>query len=618
MLEADDLRTLLAALRPPAGYRLDRAVGTTFSLDLYALVTTPLAFALFDSEAADETAGIAELLESLRRHSDRIDLFCQAGQIALPAQYRPIVSYLESSVHAVAPPDPRRVFHPKLWALRFTGEAGDAPVFRLLVLSRNLTFDRSRDTLLALDGHLSRSATVRERNRPLVRFIRQLPRLAVTAVASERRAAVDRLGRELERVDWVLPDGFVDLRFWPLGLNRARPFPFAQVHQDSRKLIVSPFLSARLLGRLGTGGVLVSRAESLDPLSAADLAGFSECHVLSDAADTSEATEEGADDGTVADETLAEAAGGQLRGLHAKLFVLESGSNAHLFTGSANATNAAFDGNIEFLAELVGSRKHCGVDAILSGRGGTGFGELLEPYDPAAARATNPDTELARRLVVLRRQIASQPFLATIETKSDGPVFEATLQAAGDDLLPEGAVARCWPITLAAGAALPLSRVWADGAVFTLSAEGLTAFYAVELTLREGRRREQTQFVVRASLEGAPADRLDRLLVQLLRTRGDVLRYMLFLLAGDDSALAALRGIPVAHDPVHSQHEWQGQLDLPLVEWMVRALARAPERIEHLGRLISSLRATDEGELLLPEGLDAVWDAIWDARPGRR
>src|SRR3954470_13199098 len=104
MLEANDLRTLLDALRPPAGYQLDRAVGTTYSLDLYALVSAPLAFALFDTESGSDTGvNIAALPQAIRRYSDRIDVFCQAGQIALPASYRPIVAYLEASVHEVAP-----------------------------------------------------------------------------------------------------------------------------------------------------------------------------------------------------------------------------------------------------------------------------------------------------------------------------------------------------------------------------------------------------------------------------------------------------------------------------------------------------------------------------------
>jgi hypothetical protein len=612
VLEANDLRTLLDALRPPPGHQLDRAMGTTFSLDLYALVTAPLAFALFDSESSEDDAGIAELLESIRRHAESIDIFCQAGQIGLPVRYRPIVAYLETSVHPVTPTRRGQVFHPKLWALRFTA-AGEPPLYRLIVLSRKLTFDRSYDTLLVLDGQRDRGREVRERNAPLSRFLRHLPRLAITPLTRERRESVEQLARDFETVDFTLPAGFDAVHFWPIGLGRSARVPFLSAPRGGRKLIVSPFLSPALLARLGSGGVLVSRAESLDTIGADDLAAFDEIHVLSDAACDPDVAE---DPSASSDENVAEAAGAPLRGLHAKLFAFDAGRHAHLFTGSANATSAAFAGNVEFLAELVGSRKRCGVDAILTGNGGTGFGELLEPYDPAAASPRKAESPLALQLDELRREIATRQFTCELDPDAESG-YLVTLRASGEDPLPQESSSRCWPITLRAASALPLTRAWADGAVFPLSVEGITAFFAVELALNEEGRREKVEFVVRATLVGAPTDRLDRLLVQMLKSRGDVLRYMLFLLAGDDTALAALRGLPDDVTTGTSGHD-DAAVELPLLEWMVRALARSPERIDHLGRLIVSLKATDEGRMLLPDGLDAVWDAIWEARAARR
>lgn len=604
---------LLDALRPPAGYQLDRAVGTTFSLDLHALVTAPLAFALFDAEASeDEQASVAELLEALRRYSDRIDIFCQAGQIALPSKYRPIVAYLEAAVHPVTPTNQRRIFHPKVWALRYTSDVS-SPVYRLLVLSRNLTFDHSLDTLLALDGKPSRSPDVKKRNAPLVRFLRELPRLATVPMARERRLRVDELARDFASVAFDLPAGFDELRFWPLGLTQGSRTPFADLAKTGgRRLIVSPFLTAPLLRQLGPGGILVSRAESLDAIPSDDLAAFSECHVLSDQAVGDHADEKGA---AVPEEAVAEAVGGMLRGLHAKLFTFELGWDAHVFTGSANATSAAFTGNVEFLAELIGKKSRCGVDEIMDGRGGTGFRSLLEPYDPAAASATSADTDLSLRVDELRRAIAAQPFVASVVCQEDGSRCRVTLRSGDDDVLPDDATARCWPITVDRMAASPLSGVWGEGAAFQLSPEGLTAFFAIELTLREGRNRERVDFVIHAALQGAPTDRLDRLLLQLLRTRGDVLRYMLFLLAGDDAALAALRGLAGDTSGQSGPDDGHGgELDLPLVEWMVKALARSPDRVDHLARLVASLRATDEGRELLPEDFDAIWDVIWAAR----
>ena len=45
MLEPEGRQPLLDALKPPPGFVLDRAVGTSYSLDLLALLTAPLAFA---------------------------------------------------------------------------------------------------------------------------------------------------------------------------------------------------------------------------------------------------------------------------------------------------------------------------------------------------------------------------------------------------------------------------------------------------------------------------------------------------------------------------------------------------------------------------------------------
>src|SRR5438270_13497306 len=96
VLEPDDRHPLLDALRPPAGFVLDRAVGTTFSLDLHALLTAPVAFALLDAESGDDgLSAPTAILEAVRRQADLIDVFCQAGQIAVPAAYRPLVAYVE-------------------------------------------------------------------------------------------------------------------------------------------------------------------------------------------------------------------------------------------------------------------------------------------------------------------------------------------------------------------------------------------------------------------------------------------------------------------------------------------------------------------------------------------
>ncbi len=192
MLEPGDRMLLMESLRPPEGFAFDCAVGTTFSLDLHALIVAPLAFTIFEWQdgTGRPTAHPAAVLEALRRYAGRVHLFCQAGGIKVPPRYDRILTFLEQSAIEVQAPDPRGLFHPKLWALRFTGPEQTVR-YRVLVLSRNLTFDRSWDTCLSIEGDVGRRRSVRPENRGLVDFIAALPTLLVGDRPIRQQTTVD-------------------------------------------------------------------------------------------------------------------------------------------------------------------------------------------------------------------------------------------------------------------------------------------------------------------------------------------------------------------------------------------------------------------------------------------
>src|ERR1700674_1861457 len=191
LLEPQTRQLLLDALRPPPGAELDRAIGTTYSLDLLSLLAAPLGFALLDREAADGrlVADPVALLEAVRRNADRIDVFCQASKIGIPRQHRLIFNYLEDSVHEVFPPNNEAIFHPKVWVIRYRRSDGQM-TYRLLCLSRNLTFDRSWDTVLCLDGDPGPRARVDPR---LPKFVERLPTLVCREMADGRASAIREL-----------------------------------------------------------------------------------------------------------------------------------------------------------------------------------------------------------------------------------------------------------------------------------------------------------------------------------------------------------------------------------------------------------------------------------------
>lgn len=598
-------------LRPPAGYRVDQAVATTFTLDLLALLTAPLAFSLFErvAEPASNTSGGKKaaaieptaLLAAVREHADRLTVFCQAGRIGAPSSYRPLLVYLEQSVVQVTARSEHGVFHPKLWILRMTHPEADT-LYRVLVATRNLTFDRSWDTALVLEGPLKNRARGFTRNHPLADLVAELPDLALGEVNPRRRAAILQVADELRRVDFEVPLPFEDLVFHPIGLAKKRPDPLAL--SVDRLLIVSPFLTKARLDHLtqdGKGHVLVSRADELAKIDPETLQRFESVHILADGAEGD--VDDGAD--PIPGAPPAEV------GLHAKLYVGEIGREAHVWTGSANASNAAFEHNVELLVELRGKKKDVGIDRFLD-EDSTSLRSVLAPY--AVPEALAPGDALAelldRSVDRMRKALTNLTWtLEVVSLPGESEQFNLELSAAGDLPGPVATATRVWPIALKPDYAQPLS-ISRKAHFGPCSFAALTSFLAVEITAHEGDRSQSAVFVVPCLLRGAPPHRLARILQTLLDNPTKVLRFLQMLLALDiDDALAALE-LEVEDASTHSFGRWSSA---PLLEALLQALETDPGRIEAFARTIEELGSTPEGAKLLPVGLDAVWPPIRDA-----
>lgn len=618
MLDPSQRRHLVDALRPPPGHELDLAIGTTYSLDLLALLTAPLAFTFFDYEGEDgQHAGNIDplaLLEALRRYAERILICCDAGRITVPRTAQLLFSTLEPCVYEVGAPN-GGVFHPKLWVLRFVGPTGDVR-YRLLCLSRNLTFDRSWDTALALDGELRPEADVQPANEPLAAFVASLPGLVVGAKSTNAlAAAVQKLAAELPRVVFEPPHGFDALAFHPLGIPAIPSNPF--VAPVDRTLVISPFVTAQRLQALakrGKNNMLVARLEELQVQPVEVLRRFAAVYTLSESADLEEPVTEGEDAGTSA-----------LAGLHAKLYVSDAGDRAHIWTGSANATDAGFHQNVEFLTQLSGARSVCGVDAVLGVNRPTGLRALLEPFDPAGAGQACDELQanLDALVETWQRAIARLGATAYVEPGSSPEQFTVRLvvPAAALLTLPETVTVTCWPTTRGAGSAALFHPDQPAAAIFNdLSYEGLTSFVAFAITAREGDTYGEARFVLNLPLVGAPADRQQRLLRALLQNRSQVLRFLLLLLSDNG---AELEGVLRATRALGEGEGLNGDVSsqffgLPLFEAMVRALDRDPARLDHIARLVDDLRSSPETSKLLPDDFDAIWAPVRATAEGLR
>ncbi len=614
MLHPEERHSLTEALRPPPGWKLDQALGTTYTLDLMTLLSVPLSFTFFDIEdsAGKPIADPIRIMEALRRYAHRVHVFSQSGRIAFSKPNRLLNVFIENSVHAVKA-SRAGVFHPKMWALRFI-DADHRVMYRLLCSSRNLTFDRSWDTIVCLEGLVQDRRNAYSINHPLGDFIKALPDLCVYRLGRETRKVIESIQYELRRTVFETPEGLVLSGFHPLGITDEHPPGI--VGPATALTVVSPFVSKRLLDSIVADkqqSYLLSRRESLDELPEDTLAAFTNVYVMDQTVETEMHKDDEEEEGPE----------GLLAGLHAKCFVVERGHRSTIYSGSANATSAAFGSNVEMLVALEGGKWNFGSSAIFgTAEKPSDFMKLLRPYVRTGAQSLpdslNAEFEALRDAVI--NALSDTSLDAFCSSESDG-TYALTLRGniRMKRVLTSGGELSARPLSLGSQFSVPVNT---DTVLFLtfpgVSFEAITSFFVFELCWIVGDREFLHRFVINVPLSGAPEDRAARVMGLLLKDERQVMRLLLMILGIVDPTEVARQTGPPIVDPglapfIH------GSTTQPLFELLVRAASRYPEKIEDIDRIVTWLRKAENGARLLPEGFDDIWLPIREAaREGKR
>jgi hypothetical protein len=588
------------SLQPPPGYVFDAAVATTFSLDFETALAAPVSLALFAAENRDDILSHPlALLEGAERIAGRLVVFADAGH--LHAQSRPhsrLCSLLERIIVEVAAPR-GGAFHPKMWALRYRPTRAEDPILlRLLVLSRNLTRDRSWDISLRLDGELTRRPDAK--NRPLFDLLTRLPDLAVASISDEARALTAEIAEDVRRAKWMMPDRFDDVAFALNGFGGKvwQPAPCARLG------VISPFCDTDtldLLAGLSTAEkpIIISRPDQLACVDTTTLDAFERVSVLEEMA----VSEDG-------EEVSATA----LQGLHAKAFIAEIGWDTVLTIGSGNATRPALlsGNNVELFASLQGKRSKVGsIEQIM---GDKGFGRLTRAFVPSELDPVDPALVAAEaRLDDARRALCRGGLRLRCErTESeDADEHPWRVWLTPSEPLPLKGVGAlsAWPITRGddhARDALSALRAGKSVDLGAMPMVDLTRFLAFRL--RDENENATALFSTSLIMDGLPVERHAAILRWVINSRDAFFRYLRLLLSelGDpfSAALAAQDG--------SGAMAWSGAADdAPLLEDMVRALCRGGERLHAIERLMTRLEAgNNTGADPIPADFRTLWDAF--------
>lgn len=616
MLDPSQRTILLDALRPPESYVLDQAIGTSYSLDLVALLAAPLGFTLAEwrGNPRDEwsTNDALAVLRTLRRFAGRISIFCDSSRILVPKQHSRLFTLLEETVVPVRAPRPMASFHPKLWLLRYAPSEGDElPVrYRLLVSSRNLTFDRSMDVVAVLEGEYRERVTGLSSSKPIANFLLKLPELAQIEVKDEVRQRVTQLAHEIHRTQLRASAPFdeTDWVFYALGLDdHSRP-----LFTDAReRLIISPFVSDTQLREMTEGDAsftLISRTDAVANLKSVTRARFD--RILVPRRELLE-VEQSADG--------EEQAALPVSDLHAKVLVeVLDTRTTRVTVGSANATNSGFNRNVEVLLALVGPTRTIGVGALLqSVDGSNDFADLWQEYTDASLEPIDETlAAMTERLERARSMLTAARWIASVKPASADGSF--TLEFHTESVLDEQALAgvhvRTWPVSLKENHAVARTNERFP-TLNDLTLGAISAFWVMELTIEERGAPPPLRFVIRATLRGEPAHRVEAVTHSLITDRSALMRYLQLLLTDDDADLilgfGRRRERPenrMGDDPESIVAPWA------LLEPLLRTLERDPARLDEIDRVLCDLQATEEGRAKLPPELDSIWPAVWQAR----
>ncbi len=640
MLEPGKRLLYLEELRPPEGYQLDRAIATTFSLDLLSLLMAPLSMVLHESQSRDELLqDPMAALEAIRRAAGRIGVFCQKGRISVPKQHQLLYHSLEHTVVQVKPPGESGVFHPKIWLMRFCVD--DAPiVYRFLCLSRNLTFDRSWDTALVLEGKLVDRQRAYSRNHPLGDFIKALPTLADMDVPEDIKDHVDTMADEVRRVQFEVEPPFIDdgdyqsLAFAPIGIDGYKKAP--KLLAARSMMVVSPFLNEGWLETKmpeSPDTVFVSRSETLNALSdkAYELLKKpdTKIYVMDEASEPSENSddpdiEENSTHNVGPPDTDEE---NELSGLHAKFFVSEHNSrDVRWWTGSANATMAAFNGvNVEFLVGLKGSAYNIGVDKLLGEESTSEEGKgaraasliaLLQPYKRPSSPQPEDATrmQLEKNLEQARDSICQAP-LKVRAVSNDSGTHSLEIFADNRWHLEAGIEGKCAPISLHKNDFKTIAPL-AEGEKVSfrnIPTASLTCFVAFLITARLETQTLSTSFVLKLECEGFPEDRDKQILSSIIGDSDRFLKYLLYLLSKNDPLSEQKLLSFLGNGGFEKTFASQFAFHLPLFEELVRAFSRQPSSIDRISKLVEELKECETENEIIPSEFLQLWETFLTA-----
>lgn len=589
-------------LAPPDNYMLDFAIGTTYSLDLDALVGACISLGLSEETDSDLMKNPICLLEALRATGDKVALFCEGGQIHTPNNITSLYILLEKMVFQVSTSKRKEItkypsFHPKFWLLKYVDERG-TPLYRVVVLSRNLTFDRSWDVTFTMDGKVNGRKTLK--TSPIVDFVSYLTsNLPSDENAKAKLKKIRMIMRELPYVHFELNSReFEDFEFLPTGIKNSNggfhttaDKPFVPLFEDSfhEILIMSPFLTNSVIREFvdrnkyinHTEYMLFTRAMSLGKLNPNDCADF-RIFTMKDAVVDGEST--------ISEEEQQI----QKQDIHAKIFMVRKYSDTYLYLGSLNASHNAINGNVEFMVMLKSKNRYLNMrklsEAFFNGYEDNPSNPFQEVKltDSVVVDEEQEKNNILEGYIKEINRMKPTAMVLTNEENYDVNVYFAKFENSK------------YKVTVSPLLSNKTEMISENVLFKSLSLTQLSEFFKISVS--DGTSTIQRVIII--PTDGIPEDREKAVVSNVVKDKECFYRYIAFLL-GDNYVLSALETANGTN--AMGVGNTQKIIQTPaLYEKMLQTAATAPERFKEIDYLIKAVAADG----VIPEQFEELYNVF--------
>ena len=609
-------------LKPPEGYWLESAVGTTYSLDLETLVAASLPMAIAENPEQAVLENPICVMHAIRKVSDRVVLFCEDGQTKLPNKPSKLLSFFDRMIVRVDLPKYRNEamypsFHPKMWLADFVSGGGDH-IYRLIVLSRNLTFDRSWDVGIVLESDKHATGKQAGIRNPLASFLTflkaQIPGRTGDEDNNRKRQIIQRLINVLPGISfaYVGESEWDEMELLPLGIGSGsadiEKYPLFSHDESSPEtfklqdaIVVSPFISktviqhlGRLDRRLANGtNALLTRMSELPKLGNGDadtLGAFKDrVYVLKDKVVDGESSisEEGAEEP-------------RLQDLHAKVYLWRRYDRKEMFVGSMNASSRGLHRNVELMLHMTTQSRCINGARLLDdlfGEKGAGDNPFKKADFDFAVDSVEDDLEKNADRVL--KEFCRIERCAKVTKTADG-LYSVSVSLE----LCEGIdTSRIYLRPLHWNG--QLQRVESKMMFSRMAVDDLSSYYEVSIKIPG---RKALNRLVLITTEGIPEERDNVIINSVIKDAKALAAYLMMALTPDN-------GKGSGTDPAEMMRSLMNgdcarAIELGLYEKMLRAAADNPAGFDDAQRVLNLIKCDDEGKLAIKKLYQMFLDVL--------